>query len=1032
MTNNIYPSDDRERHVDALIAAHLEAERTGLAPDREQLLKEHPDLAGELGSFFADRDQFEKRAGPLRADETDVAAAARNAALMPTLAPGDAPSPTPGDMLRYFGDYELLEEIARGGMGVVYKARQTTLDRIVAVKMILAGNLASQADIERFHVEAQAAANLRHPNIVAIHEVGKHAGQHYFSMDYVEGQSLADMVRESPLSGERAAAYVKTIAEAIEYAHQQGTLHRDLKPSNVLIDDTDQPRVTDFGLAKRIEGDSALTGTGQILGTPSYMPPEQAAANRGEVGPPSDVYSLGAVLYELLTGRPPFKAETPLDTLMQVLEVEPVSPRLLNPKIHKDLETIALKCLQKSPKSRYATAAELAADLRRFLHDEPILARPVSGTERLWRWCRRNPRVAALTGAVFVLLATVAAGSSVAAVRIAREKQRTEQARQTADENYRHAQTQRERAEASQREALANLKTADTERRRAEANYGKARGAVDQMLTRVGQERLSGVPQMEPVRRALLEDALRFYEGFLEEKSDDPTVRTETARAYCRVADICGTLGKLDEAHDAYLHGEQLFAGLADEYAAEPKYRNDLALVKNQLGKLLSDTGRAPEAKQAFDQAIAILEPLAAEFPAIAEYRAALVDTLCNLGTLDELNDRFGDAEAAYRRAVKLADDLTARFPGTSDYEFNVSQCCGGLARLLRASNREVEAEQIFRRGLDGLEKLAATFPAVIGYKNALAKFHHNHGIQLDMAGRADEAERSFRRAVELHDKLAGDFPHVVEYRQDLAKHHNSLGMVLSSLRRPQEAEGAFVRAIAIKQKLAADLPTVTMQRMELANSYNGLGMFRMTFGETEKAVEAYRQAIAVLDELVAEYPGSGDYRSRLGGVLNNLAMVTSDQRQARGHVERAIEQQRLAIEINPENAMFHQFLRNHYSTLATILLQLEEHVDAAQVAAELAGASPHRAAESYNAACFLARCIPLANGDAALPGPARQAAADDYARRAIAQLKVAVASGFNDLNHIDKDPDLEALRDRDDFRQLLEKLKSASPSGQE
>lgn len=320
-------------------------------------------------------------------------------------------SPEPLDPMRSFGDYELLEEIARGGMGVVYKARQVSLNRIVAVKMILAGELASEADIKRFRGEAEAAANLQHPNIVAIHEVGEHDGQHYFSMDYVEGKDLAALVRENPLPPARAAGYVKRIAEAVEYAHQHGILHRDLKPSNVLIDQFDQPRITDFGLAKRVAGGSDLTGSGTLVGTPSYMPPEQADGKRGSVSPASDVYALGAILYELVTGRPPFRAETPLDTLLQVLNSDPVSPRLLNSKLNRDMETICLKCLQKEPSRRYASGQDLADDLGRLLNGEPIHARPVAATERLWRWCRRNPFAAAFAGAVagFLVLATVAA-----------------------------------------------------------------------------------------------------------------------------------------------------------------------------------------------------------------------------------------------------------------------------------------------------------------------------------------------------------------------------------------------------------------------------------------------------------------------------------------------------------------------------------------------------------------------------------------------------------------------------------------------
>ena len=315
----------------------------------------------------------------------------------------------PGTNLRYFGDYELLEEIARGGMGVVYRARQVSLNRIVALKMILTGQLASLADVQRFRAEAEAAASLKHPNIIAIHEIGEHDGQHFFSMDYVESQSLAEVVRAQPLPARQAAALMQTIARAIQYAHEKGILHRDLKPSNVLLDRQSTPHVMDFGLAKQIAQKSDLTATGAIIGTPSYMPPEQAAGNRAAMGPASDVYSLGAMFYEFLTGRPPFKAETPLDTVLQVLENEPVPPRLLNPALPRDLETICLKCLNKEPQRRYPTAAELADDLQHFLAGEPIRARPVGGGERLWRWCRRNRALAASLATV-VLSITIGVG----------------------------------------------------------------------------------------------------------------------------------------------------------------------------------------------------------------------------------------------------------------------------------------------------------------------------------------------------------------------------------------------------------------------------------------------------------------------------------------------------------------------------------------------------------------------------------------------------------------------------------------------
>ena len=294
-----------------------------------------------------------------------------------------------------FGEYELLTEIARGGMGVVYRARQTTLDRVVALKMILAGRLANADEVLRFRTEAEAAGRLQHPNIVAVHDVGDSNGQHYFTMEYIEGTSLDQRLAQGPLPGKVAARYVRILARAVQYAHTQGILHRDLKPSNILIDVDDEPHITDFGLAKRLgPGSSGQTRTGAVLGTPSYMSPEQAQGKSNELGPASDVYSLGAILYELVTGRPPFRAETPLDTVMQVIGHHPVPPRLLNPKIGHDIETICLKCLEKDPSSRYVSAEALEEDLQRYLDGDSISARSFNMIDRLTRVLERDAHTA--------------------------------------------------------------------------------------------------------------------------------------------------------------------------------------------------------------------------------------------------------------------------------------------------------------------------------------------------------------------------------------------------------------------------------------------------------------------------------------------------------------------------------------------------------------------------------------------------------------------------------------------------------------
>lgn len=309
--------------------------------------------------------------------------------------------------VRRFGDYELLQEIARGGMGVVYKARQTSLNRTVALKMILAGQLAGEEDVNRFYAEAEAVAQLDHPGIVPVYEVGEHEGQHYFSMGYVDGGSLADRLSAGPLPPREAADYVKKIAEAIDYAHERGVIHRDLKPGNVLLDVKGDPKVTDFGLAKRIDGDSNLTATGQIVGTPSYMPPEQATGSQEEVTESADVYGIGAILYALLTGRPPFQSASPMETLLQVLEEEPVHPRRLTPTLPADLCTICLKCLQKEATKRYESCSRIAEDIKRWTENKPISAEPINLVERVVKLAQRRPSAAillALTTVPFVYL----------------------------------------------------------------------------------------------------------------------------------------------------------------------------------------------------------------------------------------------------------------------------------------------------------------------------------------------------------------------------------------------------------------------------------------------------------------------------------------------------------------------------------------------------------------------------------------------------------------------------------------------------
>jgi serine/threonine protein kinase/WD40 repeat protein len=453
----------REQRFQEILVNLVEASETGQTLDPEEWRARYPEFADELAEFFAGRRHLDQLAGTLR----HAAGLAVQASEAPRTAASVAQQAQGPTRVRYFGDYELIEEIARGGMGVVYRARQVSLQRIVAVKMILAGEFASQTEVQRFRREAEAAANLDHPNIVPIYEVGEHEGQQYFSMKLVEGGSLAQRLPNRPPGGASkedqrdAARLMALVARAVHYAHQRGIMHRDLKPANILLSGeergtTDEgadspsasplsfltPMITDFGLAKRIEGGSQPTRSGAVVGTPAYMAPEQARAMKG-LSTAVDIYSLGAILYELLTGRPPFQATNPMDTILLLLDSPPIPVRKLNPAVDRDLETVCLKCLEKEPAKRYGSAEALAEDLERWLNGEPIHARPTSALERTIKWARRRPAIAALLVMTFTSLCALFASTWLFAIQqrnLKEEQLRTATQKAEADTQSRLAQ----------------------------------------------------------------------------------------------------------------------------------------------------------------------------------------------------------------------------------------------------------------------------------------------------------------------------------------------------------------------------------------------------------------------------------------------------------------------------------------------------------------------------------------------------------------------------------------------------------------
>lgn len=401
-----------------ILDAYLDVVHNGSASERERFLRAHPEVA-ELAGCLDALDQFAPLPqGPVNVlvdpvdsrseSESELAPDQPTQLEIPSSAPlshphGDSSVELPTSR---FGKYELIAEIGRGGMGVIFKARHCDLDRLVALKLILANRLASAEQIRRFYQEAKAAGGLKHPNIVGIHDIGQVHGQHFFAMDYVDGETLAEILTAGPLDAETSAECLLAITDAVEHLHQHGVIHRDLKPSNILIDGNGSPFVTDFGLAKITGGEEDQTKTGTIMGTAAYMGPEQAAGRICDITARSDIYSLGAILYEMLTGHPPFRSNNPLDVLVQVIEGEPERPTSLNPHIPRAIELICLKCLEKDPQRRYATAAALAQDLKRFLASEPIGVEESSLPVRLQRWARREPAFASQMGAI-ALAATI-------------------------------------------------------------------------------------------------------------------------------------------------------------------------------------------------------------------------------------------------------------------------------------------------------------------------------------------------------------------------------------------------------------------------------------------------------------------------------------------------------------------------------------------------------------------------------------------------------------------------------------------------
>lgn len=805
--------------------------QAGLRPPRQDVLAMFPEIVEELSACL-DGLEFIYHVAPQLAADHEGADAAQGAQF--SLAP--------------LGDFRILREIGRGGMGVVYEAEQMSLGRKVALKVLPFAAVLDSRQLQRFKNEAQAAAALHHSHIVPVYSVGCERGVHYYAMQFVLGQTLAvaiDELKGRPAEGGRAdgdaaikplhdasrqsasptrpIAGISTsrgiaskeffrsaarlgvdVAEALDYAHQQGVVHRDIKPLNLILDEHGDAWITDFGLA-RFDASGSLTITGDLLGTLRYMSPEQASAERAVVDHRTDIYSLGATLYELITLEPAFAAGSRQELLRRIMSDEPHAPRRLNPAIPPELETIVLKAMAKQPAARYATAQALADDLRRYLADQPIEARRPTPLERLRKWSRRHASlVASITLSALAMLLLAVISLAIGYLAVTREQSRTAQALEEAKQGREAAAAEREQADAHLRQAL---------------------DAIERMLGRVGDEQLRWEPQSEPIRRRLLDDAVEFYEAFSRRATADPVLRRQTARIEHRIGNIHSQLGELA--------------------AAESRLR----------------------------RALAEYEKLTAEHPQQPEGYLGAAEAAIDLGAmLRYVPGRERDAEDAHRRSVDTRRRLAQRFP-QGGYEAFLAQGCHELGYYLGLSGQSDEGEKLFREALAIQSRLAAQAPDDAGRRREHANYLNSFGLMLRIAGRPHEAEQAHRQALAVLEGMQENY----DVRFQLARTLAHLAYALAETDRRPEAEPLLRRALAVRKRLYEERPQGVAERAELAMTAAALAGLLARNGQRAEAEPHYQEAIAVQDQLVRESPAVPKHRGDLALMLESYGRSLVD-----------------------------------------------------------------------------------------------------------------------------------------------------------
>ncbi len=809
--------------------------------------------------------------------------------------------------------FEIIGVLGEGGMGIVFKARQMRLERYVALKMIRAGKGARPLDLARFEAEARVVASIEHPNIVRIFEIGEQGGIPYISLEYLSGGSLAKKIGGKPQPTGEAARIVSTLVAAVAVAHERGIVHRDLKPANVMIAADGTFKVTDFGLAKRLDDDSNETRSGAILGTPCYMSPEQAGGESHRVGPASDQYALGAILYELLTGHPPFQGASVLDTLEQVREKEPVPPSHFQSKVPRDLETICLKCLEKDPGRRYADVSSLAEDLRRYQAGEPIVARPVSPPARLWRWCLRNKGVASLGTAAAAFLLVAAAVSVAAAVMIGQKNQALSATNVALMEA-------KSRAESKQRLAEDAARAANEQNR----------NAVDTEVSWISilEDKLRYVPDLDEVREQMLTGAI---------KNLDNSVRAMTS-----LRNVIGW----------------------DPMDEEKNWRS-LARARQRLGDVSLRLNRITAAMEQYRLMDELIETQAKANPGdpMAQFRLARTRRL--LGSV---------------AAQKLGDSALGQTYLKQAIEIN------------RACLKKAPQDDTFKRELaNSLGQLA----------EALALVGH-----LDEARLLIEEESAVRKSFSA--AMAADR----ESRRELSGMYEQLADLKFRMNDPREGRQLYERSSKIREQVVAENPGFWPAVYDLARSYNNAGKQLYPRGNDPAAARAYhRKALALIEARASTEPENSVTKAMLAETLYyeaNCAFHSSDPPGAAAGYRRCLEI-RKALVTDPKAKM-------SKVNLMVALARCGEHAEAAGIAQEMAESPPTSEVFYFQAGCgyaLAAGCVP---GDAAL--------AERYTSAAIACLRQAKLTGWNDVESLEIDPDLEPIRKSPQFRELLAEFK--------